>query len=1139
MNLFNDKSILLKKEPSMSLPEIVNVLVVDDIKQILDVITEKNCDYSKINYSIHHFDPTHFYNENINNRQKLNECSRTLMRCLCKDINKVRPDYICFDRGYSVKEVVNDIMYSVNYYKSLKVKINADDLFYEGSEVVECMNSIANLKGILIYTFDPFDLSVYGELSEIKNHISNILRKDIEVNYIETSAYYNKPKNHMLYKGWYDNKVINGVREIGTVEQIKEYGGLVYDIIRDYIERMIGDTATNNIKSYNNKENLSFIKYKRIIADKFNEVIYDCVSKAKFKLGALSYYDEDRDLLIDIPYKPYYPALDKLFDQKDIFGKLSAANNRNIYKEGLNYIYYKIYLEESGDCQKYKILISEYYSVVGGEVTELNYTIIVNILSIAFSSIYYVDYAKGNNDGEWIDPEKSLDISDITYIQLKEKILSQEKIVTDPIYLIFFYNNVDIKGVTGSINYTFYSDELNYGVLKEESIRSIATYIYNNFRLLLEVRARDSVFPKMIEKQKVLSLKAAISQVMARNMSHNIGSHVLSRFMHQSDIQSVDGTQTQYKYTANNLNYENIDDGGDTPEDKKNKLVALFNMYLKNRMDFLADIATSDPSIEYPMVFADDIIDLLYQNEILLSRISGINDNVKYSIVLKGDKSAIVSVANGVLGVQALYVIIENIIRNTYKHGRPKNDIIFTVELIRDVVNDYYRLDIYDDNFKDKETIDEVVFQRNKTLCKDVLIKNVLRSDSLGSIEMMVCAAYLRCLPLISIKNNGIISGSNQLIKAIRKEIGENYSIGYSIYMNTPKNVLVIGKTNTEIFNGIDGVNVVDQINPNEVYNYQFLYDPENKVNNLNNNLLPKRVVKSKNIIQEMGSDNNLENIMSLLWKEYIKNILADKDLNYTIVKGKDISGRDIEIVKSFRNEILNEDIVEAPIVKIYIDHHSYNYTILKECCNTYYDMARFHTLILREIKYFECDDEKAKIVAICKYIESVVTSIMIIDERIQDSVLDRQIYYEDSGNKVIWSEYFEKQSVYIPKVSDVNLNKADFIDGGKDSVKSKLINYIKNNKVDFYLVHLGVLEKMAENGSSVSTVMYEIFSGIPISKIVIMSGRGTANNLPDGVAFLPISLVQDSIEVKHDKFLLSNILYNSRTKYREMKCQD
>lgn len=630
------------------------------------------------------------------------------------------------------------------------------------------------------------------------------------------------------------------------------------------------------------------------------------------------------------------------------------------------------------------------------------------------------------------------------------------------------------------------------------------------------------------------ALKAAISQVMARNMSHNIGSHVLSRFMNHKDIQSVDGAQSQYLYNRNLLNNPFAFKGGDSNEDKKNKLLALFNMYLKNRMDFLADIATSDPSIEYPMLFDVDIISMLYHNEILLSRISGANDIINYRIILIGDQTAIVSVTNGVLGAQALYIIIENIIRNTYKHGRPDRNLLFTLELKRIEQSDFYELDIYDNNYKSKEEIEKTANERNNTFNKDVLSNNILRSEGLGSIEMMVCAAYLRCLPLISIKSKKIRNSNNPLIQARCKEDRDKYSLAYRIYMNKPKNVLVICSDYCDILTGIDGIKFIDEINPDDVYNYQFLYDP-GRIIGRNNSILPKRVV-NKNIFKSCEI-KDLDYVMSELWKEYI-----GAKLNGEQFKNIDFQINNCNnslVGNSFRSFIgVGNNSQNCRNIIIYIDNHADNYD--DENIYYYYDMAMSHTTIMRKISDITInfhDNENKKIIEICEYFESVITSIVIIDERIQDCIMTRNDSYPYNGKKVIWGDYFKKQKLYIPTVAEVNLNKPDFIGEGEHSVKRKLQIYLNAENIkksDFYLIHLGVLEKMIGTGHSVSDVIKELFPAIDNNKIVIMSGRGTPNNLPDGISFLPISLVQDAIEVKHDKCLLSKILYNSRPNKKE-----
>uniref|UniRef100_B3END1 Uncharacterized protein n=1 Tax=Chlorobium phaeobacteroides (strain BS1) TaxID=331678 RepID=B3END1_CHLPB len=148
-------------------------------------------------------------------------------------------------------------------------------------------------------------------------------------------------------------------------------------------------------------------------------------------------------------------------------------------------------------------------------------------------------------------------------------------------------------------------------------------------------------------------------------MSHNIGSHVMGKFNDRNHL--VNNDLGHYRMIRGDL------DGIERLEkiDKERLRIAYFNDYLKKRMDFLADVATTNSYIEYTVSFENDIIDAFAKNKILMDRITGVTKNAfVYEICGEGLKNVHVTVPSGVLGCHAFYIILENIIRNIAKHGQ-------------------------------------------------------------------------------------------------------------------------------------------------------------------------------------------------------------------------------------------------------------------------------------------------------------------------------------------------------------------------------------------------------------------------------------------------------------------------------------
>ncbi|MCB0448387.1 MAG: hypothetical protein KDD03_12945, partial [Gelidibacter sp.] len=341
---------------------------------------------------------------------------------------------------------------------------------------------------------------------------------------------------------------------------------------------------------------------------------------------------------------------------------------------------------------------------------------------------------------------------------------------------------------------------------------------------------------------------------MARNQSHNIGSHVLSRFSQEEDLEDVvrkykkaqyisfpeksisdgdanndwkriykeekqkslneiigdknleDFSKTQFfkrwedKKLLNKDNYNNVKERL-AKHELKNKRIAIFNNYIKERQELLAEITSTVPQIQTNKSLKT-VLDNFTNNRILLDRISGL-DNFKFTFKLdvqldNGNEDVQVAIANDVLGQQALYIILENIIRNTAKHGSKTakenclpQHVIFTVRVRESTLNpQYYQITVFDNvqaaiknntsitqqsNKKlyqefvrdNKNTLkccnhnseaecdckipdlDKLIIDQNELINRDILDNdNQLRTEALGLIEMKACAAYLRRLPL-------------------------------------------------------------------------------------------------------------------------------------------------------------------------------------------------------------------------------------------------------------------------------------------------------------------------------------------------------------------------------------------------------
>ena len=173
-----------------------------------------------------------------------------------------------------------------------------------------------------------------------------------------------------------------------------------------------------------------------------------------------------------------------------------------------------------------------------------------------------------------------------------------------------------------------------------------------------------ALIPKV--RARRAALRNAVSAIMGRNMSHNIGSHVLARY-------------ASYVAPADDLNRLN-------PR-------ADFLSYLQRRMDFLAEVSTSNKAYwTQPLSLKQQLNRLNYDKQLEIFRdVRGIEglfppllrfitgkDQLPATVCIDEDTdidSIVFSCPGGEVGIHALYVILENIIRNSARHnGKSKNN---------------------------------------------------------------------------------------------------------------------------------------------------------------------------------------------------------------------------------------------------------------------------------------------------------------------------------------------------------------------------------------------------------------------------------------------------------------------------------
>lgn len=219
-------------------------------------------------------------------------------------------------------------------------------------------------------------------------------------------------------------------------------------------------------------------------------------------------------------------------------------------------------------------------------------------------------------------------------------------------------------------------------------------FLINHYRqILLDIYFGLRKKKELMQKQH----QVAVTAIMARNLSHNIGSHVLS---------TVKG--------------DYIKDNTDQVSD--------FHAYLQKRMDLIARMVGGQYASGEPMFFVGDVLKGFFKQDLLLNHLvkdqGGYEkDKIIFKVCLlqsepvifrykkndsdkdknkkwicdsgQTDDDFLVSIPDGEIGCQAFYLFLESMMRNSAKYGLNKDEEFFITIKVEDK-DDYYKVSICD-----------------------------------------------------------------------------------------------------------------------------------------------------------------------------------------------------------------------------------------------------------------------------------------------------------------------------------------------------------------------------------------------------------------------------------------------------------
>lgn len=574
-----------------------------------------------------------------------------------------------------------------------------------------------------------------------------------------------------------------------------------------------------------------------------------------------------------------------------------------------------------------------------------------------------------------------------------------------------------------SYNAAIFSNNISY--LKNPVINLLFDYISRG-NYLKEIRT----LKQYVRNESIKSAKAAI---MSRNMSHNLGSHVMAylkqhlssvtNMLNDNVLTRLCGEKVDYgkllDYLEKNVpGFSNINSSSSSvslsPQDKVGSRLALpflvglghFVSYLQERQDFIATIATDYIPYYATVNFKDSIYDELNPDKryerhqdrknqqldnILLGNIarseglgrqtSPTKDSggklcdivLKYknfdgSICEEGSdayksleelRHLNVSLPGGIVGRQAVFSIVENVIRNAAKHGSwrdvgkleltfnkydllvdeiPDDDNLEGHKSLKEVIDAYYSPaedinDLYIITLTDNTKCSEESLWKLRLALDDDYIDSagLMKGANKGLKEMRISAAWLRALkdetacvnPQIQDHNDvGYIrqKGLKAPILYARIATDENWGehLQYIFCLPKPKVLAVVSDYLTEICRDIhiEGCRFYteDEFAEENNKSYEFILCGDNRYDRIRPYASSRTFTFSESGIarKDLSALKNQDDLSSLLERLY------KEMFDYT--EGDKINIDDKKTYGKWKNNIENSKETTLPIEEFSVE---------------------------------------------------------------------------------------------------------------------------------------------------------------------------------------------------------------------------
>lgn len=593
------------------------------------------------------------------------------------------------------------------------------------------------------------------------------------------------------------------------------------------------------------------------------------------------------------------------------------------------------------------------------------------------------------------------------------------------------------------------------------------------------------------------AVRTAAIAIMGRNLSHNIGSHVLS------SVSALGAADT----------------AGQATDGPKNHLLR----YLQERMDFIAELSTTKQYMYLPMPLGGALSRLVAET-LLRKYITGVEnclgDPAWLEIVLPAGREAeiestLLSVPSALIGLHAIYVIIENIARNSAKHRRAP--IVGSVKLTLDArpaEGGFVRISVWDDA---REATPELVDWINACIDDGKVVDDTggIGEGSWGLREMCAAAAYLRGADIADIDGVG---SSPPLLEAFASggKDGGTGSLGYHFHATLPKTLVAIdrgtgwgsGRLDIDLWNEDD-----PRWSARQPHAYALISEgiaSEAARSGTQHRLPVRRVVDEAG--GPPGGADPLEHV-SRRWLERMlvrHSLPADSELPIVRTNdarwglGMSIKDRDVD------GCILFDHHIRPPLLSSADAATAFFYE--------FYDGSYDQPSVIDK------PPAAGRVALENELRAAALARITVIDERIQEMAASPAPV---SGHFASRANSLSRRRIDVPTVEEVGplRRRPD-----AERIASHLAALHDSDPIDFLLVHQGILDRIAGPTGGIEWVSHLARDVLDDAEVVVCSGRGAPSQAVGRIRFAPLSAVTRWTMLKPSKFHLYDLLCASRS---------